>query len=294
MIKRLVARFALSMVCGLLLAPHGAAEYQPSGTESPVVAASGDAALLTFESGPERVALLELFSSQGCSSCPPAEQWVSTLLEDPRLWQQVVPVVFHVDYWDHLGWKDPYASIKFSQRQRRYQLHGYCQAVYTPGFVLAGQEWQQWFQERRLPELVPAAAGNLVATVNEGEIDARFIRAEDNDGLRLNAALLGFDINTRVQAGENRGRQLAQNFVVMAHQSWRSDDGVWQVTMPALLRPGQGQVEDEVQDERARLARGAAASGVVGSYQGRRALALWVSYGGDPKPLQATGGWLDQ
>jgi hypothetical protein len=78
------------------------------------------AAKVTFESGETPTILLELFSSEGCSSCPPAEQWVSGLKNTPGLWRDIVPVVFHVDYWDGLGWPDRFASQQFTLRQRQY------------------------------------------------------------------------------------------------------------------------------------------------------------------------------
>jgi hypothetical protein len=73
-----------------------------------------------IRSGPERVSLLELYSSEGCSSCPPAEQWLGELRKDPRLWRSIVPVAFHVDYWDGLGWKDRFAQPQWTARQRAY------------------------------------------------------------------------------------------------------------------------------------------------------------------------------
>ena len=63
-----------------------------------------------FESGPTQVNLLELYTSEGCSSCPPAEAWLSEFSESEDLWRAVVPVSFHVDYWDNLGWKDIFSS----------------------------------------------------------------------------------------------------------------------------------------------------------------------------------------
>ena len=62
------------------------------------VTAGAHAGALTFESGPSKVPLLELFTSEGCSSCPPAERWMNKLIDDPRLWSEVVPIAFHVDY----------------------------------------------------------------------------------------------------------------------------------------------------------------------------------------------------
>src|SRR5207302_322482 len=71
---------------------------------------------VVFESGPKKIQLLELFTSEGCSSCPPAEASLGRLVNDPRLWHEFVPVAFHVDYWDQLGWKDPFASAEWTKR----------------------------------------------------------------------------------------------------------------------------------------------------------------------------------
>src|SRR5207237_177518 len=70
---------------------------------------------VVFESGPKKVQLLELFTSEGCSSCPPAEASLAQLVKDSRLWRAFVPIAFHVDYWDRLGWKDPFASSEWTK-----------------------------------------------------------------------------------------------------------------------------------------------------------------------------------
>src|ERR1041385_865018 len=79
-----------------------------------------DVGEIVFESKPARAHLLELYTSEGCSSCPPAEQWMSALKNQPRLWQDIVPIAFHVDYWDRLGWRDPFASKLWTDRQAHY------------------------------------------------------------------------------------------------------------------------------------------------------------------------------
>src|SRR5213083_577539 len=99
---------------------------------------------LTFQSSGKQTALIELYTSEGCSSCPPAETWLSRLKESPGLWKDFVPVAFHVDYWDYLGWRDPWAAKEFSDRQRAYARSWRGGAVYTPGFVLNGKEWRDW------------------------------------------------------------------------------------------------------------------------------------------------------
>ena len=94
---------------------------------------------IVFESHERQTALLELFTSEGCSSCPPAESWLSQLKQKPELWSGFVPVAFHVDYWDYLGWRDKWASQQFSDRQRDYAQAWGSDSVYTPGFVLNGK-----------------------------------------------------------------------------------------------------------------------------------------------------------
>ena len=74
----------------------------------------------TFQSGPQRVSLLEVYTSEGCSSCPPAESWLGEFKNQARLWKEIVPVAFHVDYWDGLGWKDRFAREEYTSRQRAY------------------------------------------------------------------------------------------------------------------------------------------------------------------------------
>ena len=112
---------------------------------------------VVFESGPKKVQLLELFTSEGCSSCPPAEASLGRLVDDPRLWRQFVPVAFHVDYWDHLGWKDPFASPEWTTRQRAYAANWNADSVYTPAFVLNGREWRS--------ATVPAAEGEAAGVL---------------------------------------------------------------------------------------------------------------------------------
>ncbi len=75
-----------------------------------------NAAPIVFQSSTRQTALLELYTSEGCSSCPPAEAWLSKLKTEPGLWSEFVPVAFHVDYWNNLGWRDKLSSEQFSRR----------------------------------------------------------------------------------------------------------------------------------------------------------------------------------
>jgi hypothetical protein len=89
------------------------------------------AAPITFQSSETQTSLLELYTSEGCSSCPPAESWLSRLKESPGLWKDFVPVAFHVDYWNYLGWRDPWSTKAFTDRQHAYARTWRSDSVYT-------------------------------------------------------------------------------------------------------------------------------------------------------------------
>jgi len=219
------------------------------------------AAPLLLDSGARQVTLLELYTSQGCSSCPPAERWLNRLVDDDGLWTDVVPLAFHVDYWDYIGWQDAYAAAAHGERQRDYARAGRTSTVYTPGFFANGREWRGWTFGLG-PRRSDRQPGNLVVAIDGGRINAGFPAA--GRLLELHVALLGIGIKTAVARGENRGRTLPQEFVVLAHTVHASDTGKWQVELP---RDESGQAK-------------------------RHAIALWVSAPDNPVPLQATGGWL--
>ncbi len=218
---------------------------------------------VTFNSGPGKVPRLELYTSEGCSSCPPADNWIGRLKDYPALWQRIVPVAFHVDYWNNLGWNDPLATSQNSQRQYRYKHNGNLKAVYTPGFVYNGKESRSWFHRSRLPAINEDAA-NLTITLSGKEITATFDSNEQPfKPLLLNIALLGFDLQTQVPAGENKGKILSHNFVVLGHDTTASNNNQWRATLPSTAINSQ-----------------------------KYALAAWVSEPDNPTPIQATGGWL--
>lgn len=219
------------------------------------------AADLEFASGPGQTHLLELYTSEGCSSCPPAEAWLSQLKGDPRLWREVVPIAFHVDYWDHLGWRDPFASKNWTARQQQYSTAWQSSTVYTPGFVLNGQEW------RSRGTLPPSAggAGVLKISVANGEtVAATFApTAGEVRPLELHVARLGFGLTTNVKAGENSGRKLLHDFVVLSLMSEKMAAGKAQLRSPDPQPSG-----------------------------GREAIVAWVTEADSLTSLQAVGGWV--
>jgi len=222
------------------------------------------------QSAERQTALLELYTSEGCSSCPPAERWLSEQKDSPGLWKDFVPVAFHIDYWDHLGWRDPWSNPQSTQRQNAYAQVWRSESVYTPEFVLNGSEWRGGWTKRVLPALADVKVGVLTATLigtNRWRVSFAPIKA-DTTGYEVNAALLESGVSSDVKAGENRGRKLAHDFAMvrMATATLSMHDGAWR---GELTLPPQGQFS-----------------------AGRAALAVWVSPPGQMQPLQATGCWL--
>ena len=226
-----------------------------------LVSTTTSAGDLVLNSGTRQVTLLELYTSQGCSSCPPAERWLNEYFDDEDLWATVVPVAFHVDYWDYIGWKDTYATPEYGERQRDYARAGKARTVYTPGLFANGREWRGWTL-RLNPRASDREPGYLSVVIAVRRLLATF---EDTAApLVLHVALLCYGIETRVERGENRKRTLAQDFVVLAHATHASLTGRWEVPVPESAHTG-------------------------ASHYG---IAVWVSEPGNPAPLQAVGGWL--
>jgi hypothetical protein len=179
--------------------------------------------------------LVELFTSQGCSSCPAADELVAEL---PRLGlgrDKVVPLTFHVEYWDELGWKDPFASTAFTERQGRYGRSGALRSpdgdgrppgLYTPQMVLDGRvHFSGARRDLALAEMrrVGAEGGRLTLTGRarvDGETAAVSVTAAPHEGWaggdewRLWVAVARRAARTAVLRGENAGRQLEEAAIV--------------------------------------------------------------------------------
>ena len=224
-----------------------------------------------FRSGATQTGLLELYTSEGCSSCPPAEAWLSRLKQNPKLWKDFVPVAFHVDYWDYLGWKDPFASEAYTQRQHDYAALWRSRSVYTPGFVLDGREWRGWSSRDELLRPSTKAVGVLTARSEDARqwrLHYQPVAGSGSSSCDFHTALLGFDLASDVKAGENRGRKLEHDFVVLAvaTTAGANSDGAAQATI--------------------------ALSPTLASVPKRLGFAAWVTMSKSLQPLQAVGGWL--
>jgi hypothetical protein len=221
-----------------------------------------------LKSGPQQVGLLELYTSEGCSSCPPADRWLRSLEQRPGLFSEFIPMAFHVDYWDYIGWKDRFAERKFSERQRQYARLGQVATVYTPGFVYNGREWRDFFGRKTGEFPDGGRTGELAMRIDKDTVELTFTPvAADSPHYVANVALLGFGLRTNVAAGENRGRELLHSFVVLAY------------TESTLAAHGAGH------SGHVRLPT----SEVVAE---RYALVAWISAGQNPTPLQAVGAYL--
>ncbi|PMG47278.1 hypothetical protein BCU90_03755 [Vibrio lentus] len=170
--------------------------------------------------------VIELFTSEGCSSCPPADAYLSTFEDDPNLWTQVIPLAYHVDYWDYLGWGDKFASKAFSQKQRLYKAYGVTSGVYTPGFIVDGKEWRGYFNwlDRNLPSLLLQSSPKL--TVNH-KGDTFSVSYEGKGDYVAHLALLAMNEVTSVKAGENKGKKLEHDFVVV-YDGYQRGESKWQ------------------------------------------------------------------
>ena len=178
------------------------------------------AAECSAKSGANTVPLLELYTSEGCSSCPPADKWMSGIKND-----KFTPLAFHVDYWDYIGWKDKFSKAEYSERQRKGAAFGGAGFVYTPQFVMNGRDFKSW-DNSRLNEAVEKSQNiasranltlNTVAEVN-GDItlkaSAQATKTSDAKNSDVFIALYENKLVSKVNAGENSGSTLKHDYVV--------------------------------------------------------------------------------
>jgi hypothetical protein len=173
------------------------------------------------QSGGRTRALVELYTSEGCSSCPPADRWFSALAAraDPR----VVPVAFHVTYWDELGWRDRFADSRYTARQHDLAAASGASFVYTPQVTIGGGDSRRWSDARAVEQALasidreraaahitlaasPASAQGIAGTAS---LD---VASRGND-VGLFVVLTQDALSSRVTSGENRGEHLLHNAV---------------------------------------------------------------------------------
>ena len=182
------------------------------------------AAECTVRSGPEANALIELYTSEGCSSCPPADRWLSSFVAARD--KHVVPLAFHVSYWDYIGWKDLFADERYTERQRAFAKATGARSVYTPQVILGGRDYSAWSRSNAVREAIEGvkakrAGASIELTPRatraggvEGEVAAQVLAGANPRDVALVVALTQDGLSSKVTAGENRGEKLDHNFVV--------------------------------------------------------------------------------
>jgi hypothetical protein len=163
-------------------------------------------------------AVVELFTSEGCSSCPPADEAVGRLDKGKN---NLFVLSFHVDYWDNLGWKDKYSDAAYSARQKEYGTLLHVDNIYTPQIIVNGKTQFVGSNETQLKETIQSS----LAEIPETDIRLKVLQesnhkipitisSDGNAGLKLNLALVQNSAKDFVQRGENKGKTLSHFFIV--------------------------------------------------------------------------------
>jgi len=200
-----------------------------AATLVPCTTVSSLAASCSAKSGPQTAALVELYTSEGCDSCPPADHWLSGLKDSDAKSGRAVPLAMHVDYWDYIGWHDPYAQARFTARQRELSAINHDHTIYTPQILVAGKDFRPgWFSvggesfDEAVARINLRTAGadiGLALTGNSGkelryEANAKLRNATDMRDAALYVAIIENNLTSAVAAGENKGKTLKHDFVV--------------------------------------------------------------------------------
>lgn len=212
-------------------------------------------------SSEQRTHVIELYTSEGCSSCPPAERFLNKLNTHPDLWKQFIPLAFHVDYWNYLGWRDPYSSEQHAQRQRNYASVLQQNTIYTPAFMVDGKFWRAG-SFNALPTLPSQPGGILTMSVKQHTVSVEYQnKLAAAPHWVLNLAVVGSGLVSQITRGENAGSTAQHDFVVLSHQHYDYSRATWQVAKPAL--PALAKQAQQLK------------------------LVAWVSTASNPAPLQA-------
>ncbi|HZD93882.1 MAG TPA: DUF1223 domain-containing protein [Candidatus Sulfotelmatobacter sp.] len=165
--------------------------------------------------------VIELFTSEGCSSCPPADNLLTHLRQDMAgKGIEVIPLGFHVDYWNSLGWKDRFSSAEFSQRQEQYARTLGVDGPYTPQMVVNGKKEFVGSNAGRAQRAITEAAGEPAAvevgiSLNPGnQLGVQVKGSASANGAAVILAVTEDNLTTQVGAGENNGHELRHTAVV--------------------------------------------------------------------------------
>lgn len=201
-------------------------------------------------SAPVRPHLVELFTSEGCSSCPPADAWLRGVQANAN----VVPLEWHVDYWDSLGWPDRFDDARYTARQRELGARSAKNIVYTPEVALDGREWGGW-ERAQIPTATPAGImppmGLRIVPGSPLRVDLQIAPSAVKAGANWRAYFVVTEdgLSSAVRAGENSGALLRHNDTVRAFAGpLPLDHASAELKLPPGLKPQRSAVVAFVQD----------------------------------------------
>lgn len=181
------------------------------------------------QAAPQHATVVELYTSEGCDSCPPADRWISSLGAGPaRDGRSVVALAFHVDYWDRLGWTDRFASAAYTERQHQVSAASGARFVYTPQVLVDGRDWRGWPGALPVPGTAEAPALSLQ---RDGAQVVAHVGARPGQRLSAYWALVEDGHVSQVRSGENAGRTLHHDHVVRQYEPVPA----WEASQPREL-----------------------------------------------------------
>ncbi len=209
---------------------------------------------------PGAFAVIELFTSEGCSSCPAADALVAKIQKQEEL-QRVYILSYHVDYWDRLGWKDPYSSADYSARQKQYANWLNLKSVYTPQIVVNGRNQFVGSDEETLRTAIKNGLGSpgehqlslVDLKFENGKLKFQYHKDGSENHLALMVAIVQKSASSKVRAGENKGRLLSHVQVVRKIHRIVLDgisDGKAEMEWPTSLNPHDMELTAFIQDQR--------------------------------------------
>lgn len=184
--------------------------------------------------------ILELFTSQGCSSCPPADK----LLNEVK-GKNVIALSYHVDYWNYIGWKDPFSKEKYSNKQRRYALKFNSSSIYTPQIVVNGKEHfvgsKASVLKQKVAKYSKVTSEQRISiknvTKSENHIDFNYDITGDISNKNIRIVLVIDERKTSVKRGENRNKELVNSNIVVNEQIFKLDNesGKGKIEIPEIV-----------------------------------------------------------
>lgn len=205
----------------------------------------------------EPVAVVELFTSEGCSSCPPADELLGRITQHTRKQGvRVFPLSFHVDYWNYLGWKDPFSEAAYTQRQRQYGQAMALSSIYTPQMIVNGtdqfighqQDTADKSIEKALNSRVPVRVELQVKGWDDVALTVLYKTINARSDMALHIALVERGLKNKIARGENRGRTLHHENVVRIFKTVKTGEGQVAIQLPKDVDRAQTSVIAYVQE----------------------------------------------